>query len=201
MNRPAIPVIKLLFASLVLLAAAASAGAELKLAFVRSGYILKNYEPYQDALKKYQEFEKTEIEKLQKRASDFQQKVADSQKQAAFMTEDKIKERSSELERENAELEQQYNQLHDRQEGVLATKYAEFLKPVFDQVNKVIFQVRKDEGYDFIFEAESNALLDADDKYDISDKIVQQLKQLPPPTPAKEAPKKDATKKEAPKKE
>ncbi len=191
MNRPAIHVVKLLFASVVLLAVAASAGAELKLAFVRSGYILANYAPYQVALKKFQELEKTETEKLQKRASDFQQKVADSQKQAAFMTEDKIKERSSELERENAELEQQYNQLHDRQEGVLATKYAEFLKPVFDQVNMVISQVRKDEGYDFIFEAESNALIDADDKYDISDKIVQQLKQLPPLTPAKEAPKKE----------
>jgi len=132
---------------------------------------------------------------LQKRAAVFQQKVADSQKQAAFMDEEKIKERSAELERENAEIEQQYTKLHDRQEGVLAMKYSDLLKPVFDQVNNVIFKVRKDEGYDFIFEAESDALLDADDKYDVSDKIVQLLKQMPAPTTAKEAPKKEAPKK------
>ena len=196
MNHPAIPFIARFLVILLLLACAPSAEAQLKLAFVRSGYILRNFTPYQEAMKKYQEFEKTEVDKLQKRASDFQQKVADSQKQAAFMTEDKIKERSMELEKENAEIEQQYAKLHDRQEGILANKYSELLKPIFDQVNNVIFKVRKDEGYDFIFEAESDALIDADDKYDISDKIIQQLKQLPPQTPVKEAPKKEAPKKE-----
>lgn len=197
MNRPAIPVVRLLLVSLLLFMVSASAYAELKLAFVRSGYILSNYPPYQDAINKYKEFEKAEIDKLQKKAAVFQQKVADSQKQAAFMNEEKIKERSAELERENAEIEQQYTKLHDRQEGVLAIKYSDLLKPVFDQVNNVIFKVRKDEGYDFIFEAESDALLDADDKYDISDKIVQLLKQAPAPapTPAKEAPKMEAPKK------
>ena len=196
MNRPVIPVVRLLLVSMLFLIVAVSADAELKLAFVRSGYILKNYPPYQEAINKYQEFEKTEIDRLQKRAADFQQKVADSQKQAAFMDEEKIKARSAELERENAELERQYTKLHDRQEGILAMKYSELLKPIFDQVNNVIFKVRKDEGYDFIFEAESDAILDADDKYDISDNIIQLLKQAPAPTPVKEAPKKEAPKKE-----
>ena len=100
MNHPAIPFIARFLMILLLLACAPSAEAQLKLAFVRSGYILRNFTPYQEAMKKYQEFEKTEVDKLQKRASDFQQKVADSQKQAAFMTEDKIKERSMELEKE-----------------------------------------------------------------------------------------------------
>jgi len=195
MNNPANSGIRLLLVSVLFLTIAAAADAQLKLAFVRSGYILKNFTPYQEAISKYQEFEKTEIDRLQKRAADFQQRVADSQKQAAFMDEAKIKERSAELERENAELERQYQKLHDRQEGILATKYNDLLKPVFDQVNSVIFKVRKDEGYDFIFEAESDAVIDADDKHDISDKIIQMLKQMPAPAPAAEAPKKEAPKK------
>ena len=149
--------------------------AEVKLAYVRSSHILRNYAPYSEALKKYNEFEQGEIEKFQKKTATFQQKVTDSQKQAAFMTEVKINERRVELEQENAALEQEYEGLHNRQDGALAKKYAEFLKPIFDNVNKVIFEIRKEEGYSFIFEAESEAILDADTELDISEKVVERL--------------------------
>ena len=165
--------------------------AEVKLAYVRSSHILRNYAPYSEALKKYNEFEKGEVEKFQKKTAAFQQKVADSQKQAAFMTEDKINDRRVELEQENAALEQEYEGLHNRQDGVLAKKYAEFLKPVFDNVNQVIFDIRKEEGYSFIFEAESEAILDADTELDISEKVVERLSQLKADEPSADDTKKD----------
>jgi len=154
---------------------AVTAQNQLKMAYVRSGYILSNFEPYRKAVKAYEEFERVEVEKLQKRAADFQKKVADSQKQAAFMTEEKVRDLSRQLEQENAELEKYSEQLYNRENGILAKKYQELIKPIFDRVNKTIFQIRTEGGYAFIFEAESDALIDADEKYDISDKVIEQL--------------------------
>ncbi|MFC1606616.1 OmpH family outer membrane protein [Candidatus Latescibacterota bacterium] len=175
MLQSRIILIMVIIAISAMIIAPVDVSAELKLAFVRTSYVLSKHQPYLDAVKEYEGFEKSEVEKLQKMGAAFQQKVADSQKQAAFMTEDKIRELSMQLEQENRQLEQQSEQLYNRDGGVLAKKYGELLKPVFDKVNSVIFQFRKDEGYAFIFEAESEALLDADEQYDISDKVIEKL--------------------------
>ena len=158
---------------------------QLKIAFVRTGYIMSNYEPYRQAMKTFREFEKTENDKFKKMNDDFQQKVADSQKQAAFMTEDKIAQRRTELERENANLQNYYDKLNNRDDGILVTRYNELMKPVFDIINGVIKKIRTDEGYAFVFEGESELLVDADPKYDLSDKVIDVLVKMQPPVKTK----------------
>ncbi|MBN1291197.1 MAG: OmpH family outer membrane protein [Candidatus Latescibacteria bacterium] len=159
-----------------------TAHSETKIGYVRSGYILRNYEPYKQAMKEFQALEDSENEKFKKMTDDFQEKVAAAQKQAAFMSQEKIAEKSQELERENALLEQYSAKVFDRDSGILSKKYNDLIKPVFDHVNSIIKKTRIEEGYDFIFESESDSLIDADEKYDLSDKVLAMLEKEPMPT-------------------
>ncbi len=173
-------------AMIFLLCTAVTVGAEQKIGFVRTGYIMGKHEPYKAAMKKFEEIERDENDKFRKMTADFQQKVDAAQKQAAFMSQDTIAEKSKELERENALLEEYSAKLFDRENGILANKYKELLHPVFDHVNKMIHKVRVDEGYAFVFEAEAETLIDADEQFDLSDKVLAALEKEPYKEPSKE---------------
>ena len=155
------------------------AEAELKIGFVRTGYIMSKHEPYKQAIKEFEELERTENENFKKMTDEFEKKVAAAQKQAAFMSQEKIAEKSKELERENALLEEYSAKLFDRENGILAKKYRELLHPIFNHVNKIIKEVRIEEGYAFVFEAESDTLIDADEQYDLSDIVLATLAKKP----------------------
>ena len=77
------------FLSASFLPCSVSAQVSLKIAFVRPEFILSQYEPYRDAMKQVQMYEKTETDKLQAMVTDFQKKYEDAQKQAPLMTEEK----------------------------------------------------------------------------------------------------------------
>jgi len=173
-------------AMIFLLCAAVTVGAEQKIGFVRTGYIMSKHEPYKAAMKKFEELEREENNKFKNMTDEFQKKVDAAQKQAAFMSQDTIVEKSKELERENALLEEYSAKLFDRENGILANKYKELLHPIFDHVNKMISKVRVDEGYAFIFEAESETLIDADEQFDLSDKVLAVLEKEPYKEPNKE---------------
>lgn len=192
------------FVALFAAVSAAPASAQMKLAFVRPEYVLSQYEPYVTAMKQVQEFEKTETDKLSKRFSDFQGKVDSAQKrfeevqkQAALMTEEKRNEKAQEFERERASLEKEQNELEkarddllNRESGRLFKKHQELMQPIFDRLYKVLERVGQEEKYDYIFNvtADTQNILYADKKYDISDKIAEILKKEPIEAPAAAAP-------------
>ena len=166
-------------AMIFLLCTAVTVSAEQMIGFVRTGYIMSKHEPYKAAMKKFEELERDENDKFKNMTDEFQKKVDAAQKQAAFMSQEKIAEVSKELERENGLLEEYSTKLFDRDNGILANKYKEMLHPVFDHVNKMISKVRVDEGYAFVFEAESETLIDADVQFDLSDKVLAALEKEP----------------------
>ena len=84
-------------------------------------------------------------------------------------------EKSRELERENAALEEYSRELYDTDKGKLSRKYAELLEPIMKQVQSVIKVVRIKEDYTFVFEGESEQLIDADEQFDLSEKVITVL--------------------------
>lgn len=51
----------------------------------------------------------------------------------------------------------------------------ELTRPIIDKINKLIAKIGEEEGYDFIFDASSGALVHALPKYDITDRIIEEL--------------------------
>jgi outer membrane protein len=158
--------------------------AQLKFAYIRPDYILSKYEPFQEAMKQFDTYEKSETSKLQVRADAFQKKVVEAQKGFALMKEDQQKTISENLEKERTDLEKSSEELYNRDTGVLAKKHADLAQPIFDRLNRVLDRVGKEEKYDFIFDAGKGSLLFADQKFDISDHIFDELKKEPVSSPS-----------------
>ncbi len=110
--------------------------AQIKFGYVRPDYILSKYEPFQDAMKQLDTYEKTETAKLQQRADAFQKKVEAAQKSFALMKEDQQKITSDNLEKERNDLEKSSEDLYNRDTGLLAKKHAELAQPIFDRLNR-----------------------------------------------------------------
>ena len=169
-----------LILALIVISAAPSL-AQLKVAFVRPDYILSQYEPYRDAMKQVQAYEKTETDKLQKMVADLQKKYEDAQKQAPLMTEEKRNEKVAELEKQRSDIEKAQDDLLNRESGRLFKKHAELVQPIFDRLNRVLERFGQNEKYDFIFNvtADTQNILYADKKYDISERVAEDLKKEP----------------------
>ena len=163
--------------------------AQLKVAYVRPDFILGQYTPYREALKQVDDYEKAETDKLKQMADSFQKKVEAAQKQAALMTDDQRAAKQDELEKDRTNIQNRQEEVLNRQDGLIVKKHAELVQPIFNQFNAVLERIGKEDKYDFIFnaEADTQVILYADKKFDISEQIASELNKAP--APATEAPK------------
>jgi outer membrane protein len=61
-------------------------------------------------------------------------------------------------------------------EGEYYKKNLELTKPIIDKINNLIQKIGQDDGYDFIFDASSGALVHANtEKYDITQRVLDEL--------------------------
>ena len=161
--------------NLILAAQAVSSMAELKIGYIRSDYIFSKYEPYQIAEKQLKEYQKLELDKLQKRFDDFQKKVKDADSKALLMTDEKKQATADALRKEQDDIEQSHEDLY-KENGLMAKKQSELLQPIIEKINEILMQIAKEDEYDYIFDATPGGiLLYANDKYDISDLILEEL--------------------------
>ena len=89
------------------------------------------------------------------------------------MSEEMIQDKREQLRLEREQLDTFYEELYG-ETGSLAKKQQELIQPIIDNINEVLMRIGKDEGYDLIFDAEG-PLLYADEKYDISDYLLEEL--------------------------
>ena len=150
-----------------------SAMAELKIGYIRPQYIFSKYPPYQEAQKQVDAYQKQELDKLQKNSLEYQEKVKEADKNAILMTEEIKKTKAEELSKIRESLDTDYQELY-KTGGKLELKQKELLTPIIDKINAAITRLGKNEGYDFILDAEGPVLY-ANQKYDISDTILKEL--------------------------
>ncbi len=157
-----------------------SGAEELKVAYIRPQYIFSKYEPYKEAQRQLETFQKTELDKLQKMTDDYQKKVKETDGKSILMTEEILKSKREELIKQKEQLDSMYNDLY-RKDGKLEAKQKELVTPILDRINGVLMRIGKNDSYDYILDAEGPVLY-ANPKHDISDYVLKELE--------KEAPKK-----------
>ena len=168
----------LMVCSLVLLAGASVqsfAQQALKIGYIRPQYIFSQYEPYTAAQKQMDEYQKTEMAKLDKDQQTYQNNVQTFQQQSLVMSEDMQQQRQEELLKQRDALEQAYDEL-TRVDGTLDTKQQELLGPIIDSINEIITKIGDAEKYDLILDATAGGVVYANEKFDISDAVITELK-------------------------
>ena len=61
-------------------------------------------------------------------------------------------------------------------EGEYFQQNQKLTQPLFDKINRVIQQISQDEGYDFVLDVVQGVVLYAKPEYDITDRILEELK-------------------------
>ena len=154
---------------------AAGMGLAQKYAFVDTDYILDripSYKAAQDQLDKLAEEWQTEIEamyeKVEKMYKDFQSEKVLLTEEMKIKKEEEIVQKEQEIK----ELQQKYF----GREGSLFKKRQELVKPVQDEVYRIVKEIATEGNFAVIFDTASGAnMLYTNPKYDKSDEVLEKL--------------------------
>jgi outer membrane protein len=149
---------------------------ELKVGYVDTVKIFANYSKTVEAEEKY----KQEIEEWRKKAKEMEAERAEMreaiQSQSLMLSEEKISEKRLELDQKIKEY-QDYMQEIFGDQGEAAKRNQELTQPLVEEINSVIAEIAEEEGYTIIFDAAQGSLLYARDEIDMTDMVLERLKE------------------------
>ncbi len=158
---------------IVLLAISAPVFAQ-KFAYVQSQRILQEYDEYVEVQKRLEQIRSGYDAEYQQMVKDYNDLIDEIESQSLLLSPEKKQEKMRKAQEMAMKIEQfKYEKLGP--EGELYQKSREFTQPIIEKINKLIERIGKEEGYDFIFDASSGALVHALPKYDITDKVIEEL--------------------------
>ncbi len=165
--------------AVLVLATTAYAQSTFKFGYTNVEYILSYMPEAKQVDSEYKAYETQLQTQLQSKGQEFQTKLQEYQQGAATMTEIMRADKESELQN----LQQRLETFQRNAQEQLSNKQAELYQPLFEKISAAIKEVRTENGYDVIFSTGVpgvDILLDADEKYDVSDLIFKKLGITPP---------------------
>lgn len=177
-----------ILALIFLAVVAATAGAQVKIAFVDSEVIIAQLPEAQEVKKKLEDQQKMYIDtisalenEIKTKADAFKTKYEDAQKQieAGKLTPDQIKNLESELGLMQEEVQSMDQGLSAYKQNVQKALYdvqVELFKPVKEKITKSIEALAKELKYNVVLDKASDALIYGDKEIDITFKVLDKLK-------------------------
>ncbi len=149
--------------------------AQSKIGHINSEAILKELPEAIDAQRSLDALVSQWESELQKMQTDWKRKFDDYDKKKLIMT-DQVR---AEKERELRDLDQNIDQFRNSkfgQNGELFQKQAEVMKPIQNKIFKVLEDISKEDGYDYVFDKSGDILLlYANEKNDLTQKVLVRM--------------------------
>jgi outer membrane protein len=173
-SRVATAVVALTMSMTGLLAAqTAAAPGTAKIVYVNSQKIIAQAPGRADAEAQFQREMDSYKAQVQRMGDSLQTAVADYQKVESTLTPAVKATRTKDLRDRQAAYQQHVQQL----EQTAQQREAELVRPIMEQINKIIEQIRTENSYTFILDAGSQAgvVVAADSTLDITDQVIKRL--------------------------
>lgn len=150
-----------------------------KFAHIKSSRILTEYSEFVEARGKIDAEQTRYDAELKRMQDDLQTRAQDLEKKRLILTEEKRIETEKELNDFYTKI-QNYGQEHFGQEGTIAKLTAVYIQPITEKVRKLIEKIGNEQGYDYIFDLDSQAesILYAKTANDITDLVLERLNKL-----------------------
>ncbi len=150
--------------------------AQMKIGHINSEAIMQSLPEAQDAQKSLDaqvaQWE-AEVKKMQ---DDWKKKYDDYDKRKLILTD----QTRAETERELRQLDQAISDYRNKkfgQNGELFQKQNEVMKPIQNKIFKVLEEIAKDDGYDYVFDKSGDILmLYATEKHDLTERVLGRMK-------------------------
>jgi outer membrane protein len=171
--------------ALVITAAAASpavAQGTPKIAYIDSKIVLSRApgrQAAEDTFNKEMEASRTQVQKM---GDSLQTMIADYQKAQTTLAANVREQREAAIRKKQEDYQTRAGQL-DQQ---MQQRQIELVKPIMDQIRKVLDEIRAEDGYAFILDAGSEAgvIVAADKNLDITEKVISRLRPVSAAAPA-----------------
>lgn len=150
--------------------------AQMKIGHINSEAIMQNLPEAQDAQKSLDALVAQWENELKKMQDDWKKKYDDYDRRKLILTE----QTRAETEKELRALDQSINDFRNKkfgQNGELFTKQNEVMKPIQNKIFKVLDEIAKEEGYDYVFDKSGDILLlYATEKHDLTERVLRRMK-------------------------
>ncbi len=161
----------LIFTAVLMITAGSSFARGQKIGFFDLQKVIKTSQWGQEVQSKLKAEEKKIKGKLKQKQEELKKLQQDYQKKQAMLGTEAKKKKIAELERKRREGEQFIVQANRKMQNLSQ----ELMKPLLEKVFEVVKEIAKKEKYDFVFEARRSGLVFAEDKYDLTNKIVKRI--------------------------
>lgn len=159
---------------LILLLTLSMAAFGQKFGYINSEYILSQFEEFREAQSKLE----VEGRKLEKQyydmAATLDSMQQDYERQKFLMTESNRAAKESDMRRLAEEI-QQFQVQKLGPQGEFYQKQQALADPVLQKINTAIKKVGEDGGYDFVFDTVAGNILYAQEKFDLTEKVLKEL--------------------------
>ncbi len=149
--------------------------AQLKIRYVNSQRILAEYPEAQEVQRKLDELRASYEKEYNQMLQQYDQLAKELQSQSLLLSPEKKAEKEKQLQELGMKIEQ-YRIQKLGPEGEYFQQNQKLTQPLFDKINRVIQQISQDEGYDFVLDVVQGVVLYAKPEYDITDRILEELK-------------------------
>jgi outer membrane protein len=148
-----------------------------KIAYIDSKVVLSRApgrQQAEDTFNKEMEASRTQVQKM---GDSLQTMIADYQKVQTTLAANIREQREEAIRKKQQDYQTRAGQL-DQQ---MQQRQMELVKPIMDQIRKVLDDIRQEDGYAFILDAGSEAgvIVAADRNLDITEKVIARLKPVP----------------------
>ena len=157
--------------------ALAQAAATPKIAYIDSKIVMSRApgrQAAEDLFNKEMEASRTQVQKM---GDSLQTMIADYQKTQATLAANVREQREAAIRKKQEDYQTRAGAL-DQQ---MQQRQVELVKPIMDQIRKVLDEIRQEDGYAFILDAgaEGGGIVAADRNLDITEKVISRLKPVP----------------------
>lgn len=164
----------LLIAAVIMICAAGSVQAQLKVRYIDSQRVLAEYPVAKEVEKKITDLRSSYEVEYSKMEQEAQALYDELQNQSLLLSPEKKAEKENTLQTKMADLQKyQYEKLGPQ--GELFRKSQDLQTPLYQKINDVIKKVAEDEGYDYILDSVGGTVLFAKPMYDITNRILEEL--------------------------
>jgi outer membrane protein len=160
-------------------AAPATQPAILKVAYLNSGQVLEGAPGRAEALAQFEKETTPVRTQLQRMSDSLQSIIGEYQKAAPQLTAAQRSQREAAI----GAKQQEYQQRAQEMQQAAQARQEVLMAPIMEQVNKVIQDVRAEDGYAFIFDSGAQVpfIVSADKNLDITSRVIDRLKAIGPP--------------------
>jgi outer membrane protein len=158
----------------LLLGAAASSAADLKVGIVDQRRGILTTEQGKQAQKELEQFAEQKKAVLKPAQDDFQKKQEELESQRFVLSDTALEERMLELEKQRRELERDVQAVRDE----LQLQERKMLKPILDKWAKAVEELGKEKEFDVILDRSTPGILYHSSALEITDLIIQRVNKM-----------------------